>query len=327
MIPQGLTTFEANARRAAGQGNNVKLKESRTYLDIVLSNLFNFINSILFVLGFALLLLGRTGDAVASSGLVLINVVVGVFQEARAKQTLDRIALLSRPKVGVMRDGAEQPLDPSEIVLGDIIYTNAGDQIVVDGKVIAPDNARMDVDESLLTGESDLVVKRGGDPVYSGSFCVSGSAYYEATKVGGASLANQITAGARQFRTIKTPLQREIELVLRVLMLVVAQLGLLFTISNIIFEVSLVESLQIAAIIAGLVPNGLILMTTVAYAMGAVRMAGKGALVQQSNAIESLSNVNVLCLDKTGTLTANRIYLKEVLPIHLDESELKKLLG
>jgi cation-transporting ATPase E len=327
MTPLGLTTSEANARRAAGQGNNVKLKESRTYLDIVLSNLFNFINSILFVLGFALLLLGRTGDAVASSGLVLINVVVGVFQEARAKQTLDRIALLSRPKAGVMRDGAERQLDPSEIVLGDIIHTDAGDQIVVDGKVIAPDNARMDVDESLLTGESDLVVKRGGDPVYSGSFCVSGSVYYEATKVGGASLANQITAGARQFRTIKTPLQREIELVLRVLMLVVAQLGLLFTISNIIFEVSLVESLQIAAIIAGLVPNGLILMTTVAYAMGAVRMAGKGALVQQSNAIESLSNVNVLCLDKTGTLTANRIYLKDVLPIHLSESELKKLLG
>src|SRR4029453_10473826 len=142
-----------------------------------------------------------------------------VVQEIRAKRTLDRIALLTRPKATVVRDGTEQTGDPSELVMGDVLSTGPGDQIVVDGVVIG--DGKLEVDESLLTGESDLIPKRAGDPVYSGSFCVNGGARMEATKVGAQSVANQLTASARAYRRMLTPLQREINLVIRVLLLVV----------------------------------------------------------------------------------------------------------
>ena len=185
----------------------------------------------------------------------------------------------------------------------------------------------MEADESLLTGESDLLDKKPGDPVYSGSFCVSGSAYYEAQKVGEQCLANQITTGARAFRRVLTPLQHQIYLVLRVLLLVAVYLELLLAIRSILEKIPLVESVKMSVVIIGLVPNGLFLAISVAYAMGAVRIARKGALIQQANAVESLSNVDVLCLDKTGTLTANRICFEAIFPLIIAESEFKQRLG
>jgi cation-transporting ATPase E len=214
-----LLESEVIARRARGQGNNVRFQTSRSYAQILRQNAFTFINTVLFAIGIVLILMGRTGDAVVTAGLVLMNVVVGVVQEGRAKRKLDQIALLTRPKATVIREGQEQIIDPSEIVLGDVLVVGPGDQIVVDGQVIGPDDTHVDVDESLLTGESDLVPKRAGDPVYSGSFCVTGRAAYEAQKVGTESLANQITAGARAFRQVKTPLQRDIDFVIRVMVL------------------------------------------------------------------------------------------------------------
>ena len=324
---QGLSESEVIARRARGQGNNVQFQTSRSYATILRQNAFTFINTVLFAIGIVLVLLGRSGDAAVTAGLVLMNVVVGVVQEGRAKRKLDQIALLTRPKAMVIREGQERTIDPSEIVLGDVLVARPGDQIVVDGQVIGPEDADMDVDESLLTGESDLIPKRPGDPVYSGSFCMTGSALYEAQKVGAASLANQITAGARTFRQVKTPLQREIDLVIRVMVLLATQLGILLFIASALERAPVVETVQIAAVIVALVPQGLFFMTTVTYAMGAVRMAGKGALIQQANAIESLSHTNVLCLDKTGTLTTNRITFHAVHPIGIQPAELAHILG
>lgn len=170
----------------------------------------------------------------------------------------------------------------------------------------------MEVDESLLTGESEHVPKEPGDPVYSGSFCVSGSAHYEATQVGAEGLANKLTAGARAFRQTKTPLQRDIDYIIRILVLLVAQLGILLAISFTLQGVPLLEWVRVAAVIVALVPQGLFFMTTIAYAMGALRVANSGALIQESNAVESISNVNLLCLDKTGTLTTNNILFHEL---------------
>jgi cation-transporting ATPase E len=322
---QGLTENQALARRARGQGNDTQVKTSRSYVEILRQNVFTFINSVLFTIGLVLILMGRPGDAVVTAGLVLMNVAVGVVQEGRAKRTLDHIALLTRPKATVIREGQERSVDPSEIVLGDVLVVRPGDQIVVDGQVVGA--GRIDVDESLLTGESDLIPKRAGDAVYSGSFCVTGSAMYEAQKVGDESLANQLTAGARAFRQVKTPLQKNIDFVIRVLVFLTGQLGILLALSALVKGLSVVESVQIAAVIASLVPQGLFAMITIAYAMGAVRIAGQGALVQQANAVESLSNVSVLCLDKTGTLTTNRIRLHALEPLGVGEDELRRILG
>ncbi|MBS1245357.1 MAG: ATPase, P-type (transporting), superfamily, subfamily [Chloroflexi bacterium] len=322
---RGLSEGEVIARRARGLGNAVRLQTSRSYLQILRQNAFTFINTVLFSIGLVLILMGRTGDAVVTAGLVLMNVVVGVVQEGRAKRTLDRIALLMRPRAIVIREGQERTVEPAELVVGDVLVIRPGDQIVVDGQVLG--EGCVDVDESLLTGESDLIPKRAGEPMYSGSFCVTGSALYEATKVGAESLAHQMTASARAFRQVKTPLQRDIDFVIRVMVLLAAQLGTLLVLAEVMKHGSVVETVQIAAVIVALVPQGLFFMTTVTYATGAVRMAGKGALIQQANAIESMSHVDVLCMDKTGTLTTNRIQLHAVHSLGLEEVELKRRLG
>ena len=322
---RGLSWEEAKARRRRGEGNDVRLPTSRSYGDIIRQNVFAFINIILFVIGLILALIGRVDDAVTSVVLILMNISLGVYQETRAKRQLDRIALLTRPKVNVIREGEERIIDPSEIVLGDILVARRGDQIVVDGVIVG--ETKMEVDESLLTGESDQVLKGKGDKVLSGSFCVSGTGVYQAEEVGVQSYANRLTAGARAFRVTQTPLQKDVDFIIRILTLLAIFIGLLLLISSILLAIPLVRSVQMAAVIAGLVPNGLFLMLIVAYAMGALRIVGRGALVQQSNSIESLSYVNVLCMDKTGTLTANKIHFHEMIPIGIRKDELKKVVG
>ncbi len=325
-VTLGLSEQEAVARRQRGEGNDARLATSRPYREILQQNVFNFINIILFAIGAVMIALGRFGDAFVSVGLILLNVVIGTAQEVRAKRQLDRIALLTRPKVSLIREGQEKVVDPAEIVRGDILVARPGDQIVVDGVVVGA--GRMEVDESLLTGESDLIPKRAGDAVLSGSFCVTGSALYEAQQVGAQSYANRLTTEARSFRVVKTPLQRDVEFVIRLLTLVALFIGALLLASAVLYAVPLVRSVQMAAVIAGLIPNGLFFMVIVAYALGALRIVRCGALVQQANSVESLSNVNVLCMDKTGTLTANRIHLHDIHPLGgVDREALGRLLG
>jgi cation-transporting P-type ATPase E len=323
---QGLSEEEVVARRAQGLGNVMPVKTSRSYAQIVRENIFNPLNTLLYILGLALIMLGKVSDALISVGVVVLNVSVSVIQEVRAKRTLDHIALLTRPRTTVIRAGQEQSVDPGDIVVGDVLLVRPGDQIVVDGPVLSTD--RLDVDESLLTGESDLVEKRKGDHVYSGSFCVNGSALYQAEKVGAQSVAFGLAAGARAFRRIYTPLQREIFLVIRVILLAAIFLELLMVLSTLTKDISFVEFVQRSVVIVGIVPIGLLLAITVSYTLGAVRIVRQKALVQQSNAIESLSNVDVLCMDKTGTLTTNALELSAVYPLHgEDASELRQLLG
>ena len=322
---QGLSLDEVQVRRKAGQVNRVRLGTSRSYAQIVRDNAFTFINTVLFGIGVLLVIMNSIDNAIVTAGLVLLNVVVGVAQEGRAKRTLDRIALLTRPKATVIREGREATVDPSEIVLDDLLVLRPGDQVVVDGDVVG--DGRIEVDESLLTGESDLIPKRAGDPVMSGSFCVTGSAAYVARRVGAESYASQITAGARAFRRIKTPLQHDIDYVIRIMVLLAGTLGVLLGLSALVRHLTPLQLVEIAAVIVVLVPQGLFFMTTVTYATGAVRMAGRSALIQQLNAIESMSNVQVLCMDKTGTLTSNRILYNAVQPLDIPADQLSRLLG
>jgi cation-transporting ATPase E len=321
----GLSDQDVRDRQLAGQTNNVSLPTSRSYARIFRENLFTFVNAVFFAISGVFIVLQRPTDAVFVAVIIFSGVIIGIVQEIWAKRQLDQIALLTRPHATVVRNGEELGVDPTEIVLGDILVLRSGDQILVDGQVVG--EGRVEIDESLLTGESDLIPKVAGEAVYSGSFCVSGAAYYEAQKVGADTVAYQLTVGAREFRQVYTPLQLEINLVIRVLLLLACFLWLLIGISFISRSQTLNEVVQRAAVIAGLIPAGLLLAITLAYAMGAVRMLGQNVLIQQTNAVESLSNVDILCLDKTGTLTTNHIELAKTYPIDISQVELQKRLG
>ena len=321
----GLSADEVMARKARGEVNAPPPPPGRTFRQIIVGNVFSFINNVFYALCLLLVLLGRPFDAILPMAVVLANVAVSVFQEVRAKRKLDEIALLTRPTAKVIRDGREQDVDPAEIVRGDLLMVGPGDQIVVDGAVGG--GGTMEVDESQLTGESDLVRKRDGDQVFSGSFCVTGSAHYEAQRIGAASFANQVTAGARAERRVLTPLQREINGMIRLMILVAGFLMVVLTVSAVAYRTPFVELVQHLVVVIGLVPQGLLLAIVVAYALGAMRVAGQGALVQQTNAIESLSNVDTFCLDKTGTLTTNRLQVQDVRPLGIDRGDLQRRLS
>lgn len=264
-------------------------------------------------------------DALLSAGVVFINAMVSSVQEIQAKRQLDQIALLNRPQALVVRDGEEQFIAPEAVVRGDMLKVSAGDQIIVDGSVVG--DGRAELDESQVTGEADRIAKVAGDPVFSGSYCVAGSLCYVAEKVGAASLANQITAGAKQDKRELTPLQHQINMLVRVFLLVIIFMEIVLVMNAFVQTRSLVESVQDVTAAAGLIPNGLFLSITVAYVISALRIVRFGVLVQRSNAIESLSNIDTLCVDKTGTLTANRLQLHGLAPLGLSEAEFEHILG
>src|SRR4051794_1930355 len=177
----GLTEREAEACRKRGAGNDTGGAPGRSYWDIARANLFTLFNNILFGIGVALIVLGRYNDAVTSVGIGLVNALISTVQEIRAKRQLDRIALVTAPRVTVVRDGRERAVDPAEVVLGDLVKGGAGDQVVVDGLLVG--DGGLEMDESLLPGEPDLIRKQAGDRLYSGSVCVTGAAYIEADRV------------------------------------------------------------------------------------------------------------------------------------------------
>ena len=216
-------------------------------------------------------------------------------------------------------------IDPSLVVLGDVLRLEPGDQVVVDGPMVG--EGRMEVDESLLTGESDLVTKHPGDELMSGSFCMTGGGYYEAAQVGLDSFANKLTAKATAYKRELTPLQRQVVQIVRVLLIVVIVFEILVWVRNVAGGVPFVESVRMSTVILALIPNGLVLSIALTYALGAVRLLGKDVLVQQFNAVESLSNVDVLCTDKTGTLTSGVVTFEELAGLGADDARAARLLG
>ncbi|WP_305852282.1 HAD-IC family P-type ATPase [Blastococcus sp. PRF04-17] len=317
---------EAEARRRRGESNAAVDRSSRSYAQILRTNVFSFFNLILFTIGAALLALGRVNDAVISVGLGLVNAAISAVQEIRAKRKLDRLQLLSRSTVTVLRDGRDVEVLPEEVVRGDVLHVRPGDQVVVDGPVL--DGGRIEADESLLTGESDPQVKKPGDHLRSGSFCVGGEGHQLARDVGAASYASRLTADARQVSTDTTPLQRRINFVVRLVICLVVLMSGAILAQAALEGFSLVRVVQTTAVLSGLVPYGLFFLVAVAYSVGAAKSGGRGALVQQVNAVESMSNVDVVCTDKTGTLTTGRLSLAEVVPVGpLATADVQQVIG
>ena len=323
--PVGLSTAEAEERRRRGEENASVAGGSRTYARILRTNVFNFYNTILFVIGAALLALGRYNDAFVSVGLGLVNAALSAVQEIRAKRKLDQLQLLNQGVVHVLRDGQDVAVAPEQVVRDDVLHVRPGDQVVVDGPLL---DGLLEVDESLLTGESEALLKGPGDDLLSGSFCVGGEGHQLAREVGAASYANRLTAEARKDSADVTPLQRRIAFVIRLVMALVALMSATILVQAALEGFTLVRVVQTTAVLSGLVPYGLFFLVAVAYTVGAAKTAGQGALVQRVNAVESVSNVDVVCVDKTGTLTTGRLSVVEVRPVgRYGAADAERLLG
>jgi cation-transporting ATPase E len=320
---QGLSETEAASRYRAGEGNRVQAKAGRSYAAIVWQATFVPINLALFFVSGALVLLGLPIDAGLTALPVLGNVVVSATLEVSAKYRLDRLHILAAPKAKVIRDGAERSIDPSRLVRDDLVVIGRGDQIVLDGELI---DGQIEADEALLTGESDPVVRREGDALLSGGVCVSGSGVMRVTRVGLESYANQLTARAQSMHAERTPLQRGVDRLIAVTTVLVVLVSAVVAVSSRLGAgLTTAEIAQAAAVLVALVPQGLAIMITVTYATAALRISRDGALVQRINSIESMSRVDVLVLDKTGTITAPHFELREVLPVGVDETSVAPL--
>src|SRR4051812_4266208 len=251
VAPAGLTGAEAQERRRRGEVNTAVSGTTRSYAQILRSNVFSFFNTVLFVIGIALLVLGRYSDAFTSVGLGLVNAVISAVQEIRAKRKLDRLQLLDRAAVTVVRDGQQMEVAPEEVVRGDVLRVRAGAQIVVDGPLL---DGRVEADESLLTGESDPVAKDPGDELRSGSLCVAGEGHQLARDVGAASYAGRLTAEARRVSTDATPLQRRIEFVVRLVIALTVLMSGAILAQAALEGFTLLRTVQITAVLSGLVP-------------------------------------------------------------------------
>lgn len=300
----GLSDAEVAQRVADGKSNAISERATRSIPDIVRANVFTRINAILGVL---LLIVLATGSLINGMfGLLIVaNSVVGMVQEIRAKRTLDTLAIVGQAKPLVRRQSGTRTLSPAEVVLDDIIELGPGDQVVVDGQIV--EEANLEIDESLLTGEADPITKAAGDGVMSGSFVVAGTGAYRATRVGPEAYAAKLAEEASKFTLVKSELRNGINRILQFITYLLVPAGLL-TIYTQLFTTHAgwrQSVLRAVGALVPMVPEGLVLLTSVAFAVGVIRLGQRRCLVQELPAIEGLARVDVVCADKTGTLTEN----------------------
>ncbi|MFF0852212.1 HAD-IC family P-type ATPase [Streptomyces sp. NPDC003280] len=323
----GLSRAQVAERVARGQVNDVPVRSSRSIGEIVRANVFTRFNAIIGVLWLVMLFVAPIQDSLFGF-VILANTGIGIVQEWRAKQTLDSLAVIGEARPTVRRDGAAVEVATHEIVLDDLVETGPGDKIVVDGVCAEADG--LEIDESLLTGEADPVVKRPGDPVLSGSFVVAGGGAFRATRVGREAYAAQLADEASRFTLVHSELRSGISTILKYVtwMMVPAAIGLVIT-QLVVKSDNLKDA--VARTVGGIVPmvpEGLVLLTSVAFAIGVIRLGRKQCLVQELPAIEGLARVDTVCLDKTGTLTEGGMDVTELRPLNgADEPYVRRVLG
>lgn len=310
----GLTAADVAERRRDGRANELPPRTGKSIKQIVRQNVFTRINAILSVL-FAMVL--ATGSIIngAFGMLIIVNSGIGIIQELRAKRTLESLRIVGEEHPSVWRDGSLAELTQEELVLDDVVRVGAGNQIVVDG--VVERSEYLSVDESNLTGESDAVRKAPGDQIMSGSFVVSGSGDYTVTKVGAESYAAKLAAEASRFSLAHSQLQAGINTILKYITWVLVPVGALTVISAVRGGVTDWRAviLEITGALVPMVPEGLVLITSTAFALGVIRLGQRMCLVQELPAIEGLARVDVVCADKTGTLTENTLEFSEILMV------------
>ena len=321
---QGLTQAEVEARIADGQVNAIQDSSNRSVKDIVMGNtltFFNFINIVLL----ALVLSVRSYKNMLFIFIIIANTLIGIFQEIKAKITLDKLKILTVSHVDVIRDGVKKSVTVSELVKDDVILLKSGGQIPADGVIL---DGEVDVNESLLTGESDSIHKMCGSKVLSGSFVTSGKAMCLLTEVGHDCYMEKLSSEAKQFKRYKTELQRNLDTILKFISIIIVPLGIIlfakqYWISGSTYEQA---ALDTVAAVLGMIPEGLVLLTSVALALGAVRLARRSTLVRELFCIETLARVDTLCLDKTGTITEGHLCVQGEESVK-EDIDLEQLMG
>ena len=311
----GLTSSEVDQRLRDGQVNRTPHSDLRNFAQILARNLFTWFNAMVVPAAVALFVLKEYQGAIAVSGMAIVNSFIGLTQEIRAKIHLDKLAILVETRARVLREGLVRTIPAGEVVLGETVLIETGENVVADGPLLAANF--LEIDEALLTGESDPVRRNQGDRLLSGSFCVAGEGAYRADKVGGSAFAHQTSAQARRYHFVASPMTRIINRLVQILSYVALLMIAIYTIayfakprgeySN---PAGYVE--MIAATITSLVPQGMVLTATISFTLGAVVMSRRGAIVQRLNAVEAMASINVICTDKTGTLTTNHLRLEKL---------------
>ncbi len=323
---RGLTASEVAARQADGRVNRVPRPPSRTFVGILRANVVTPFNAVLGALFAVVVVVAPAQDALF--GLVIVaNILVGTVQEVRAKRTLDRLTILGAPTVRVVRDDDVVTVAAQEVVLDELVVIGPGDQLVVDAVVVDDDG--LELDESLVTGESEPCRREVGDEVLSGSFVVGGTGRVRATRVGAAAFAADLTEQARRFAVTRSPLQADVTTILRVVAVAVVPAAALLVSGQVRSGLPAREAATRAvAGVVNMVPEGLLLLTSVALAVGIVRLGARRCLVKELPAVELLARVTVVCLDKTGTLTAGAIELVRTEPLDgTDPADVRAALG
>ena len=306
----GLTNEEVQERIAQGQVNNNENPNTRTYKQIIMENtltFFNFLNLVLLVL---VLLVGSYKNSMFV-GIIFINTVIGIIQEIRAKKTIDKLAILTESKTVVLREGKKWKISTEKLVVDDLIFLKAGEQVPADAKIL---EGNLEVNESLLTGEADNLPKNPGDELFSGSFVTAGQACCQIIHVGSDNYASRITSEAKEFKRHNSELRNSLNAILKVISIIIVPLGAMLFYKQYYFVGDNIRDsvVNMVAAVLGMIPEGLVLLTSVALTLGALKLAQKKTLVQELYCIETLARVDTLCLDKTGTITEGTMCVEAV---------------
>lgn len=310
---KGLSTKEVEERQAQGLVNDTKIKTSHSYLSIVIKNLCTFFNFLWLIISVALLCVGAYANMLFLV-VIVINTLVAIIQEIKAKRTVEKLSLMTAPKIKVVRNGSQFEITSEELVLDDIIFLENGNQIPADCVVI---DGKIEVNESLLTGESRAIKKEVGSELLGGSFLVSGSCFARVNKVGKDNYVQQLTQSAKEFKAPSSNLNRDLKKLIYWIAIILVPLGILTFIKEfVILGLGLPESVSsTSGALAGMIPAGMFLLITIGLSIGVVKLAAKKTLIKDIYSIEMLARTDVLCLDKTGTITDGTMNVVEVLKL------------
>lgn len=312
-INTGLTSREAEERAKSGRSNGSFDIKTKSVGQILRSNIFTLFNLINIILAALIVMVGSYRNMLFM-GVVLCNTAIGIIQEIRSKRVIDKLSLISAPKAHLLRDGKKTELPVSEIVLDDIMLLSSGQQICADGLVL---DGECEVDESLITGECDPIRKKKGDELLSGSFVTSGSVRAQAVRVGAESYSNRITSGAKYVKKHSSEMMKSINRIISAVSVCIVPFGIILFLKSVLMAQQSFESGVVSTVAAliGMIPEGLVLLTSVALAVSSIRLARQQTLCQDLFCVESLARVDILCLDKTGTITEGSMQAEEVIPL------------
>lgn len=324
---KGLTDIEVQERILRGDVNKLPKAPSKTFLQILRSNFFNMFNALNLVLAAAVIIAGSPKNAIFA-GVIIVNSLIGVIQEVKAKNIIEKLSVISEAQCMAARNGKLVKIGIEEIVRDDIIYIKSGDQILADG--ILYEGNELEVDESMLTGESDPIHKMANSKLLSGSFVVAGDGYMKVTKVGSNTYSSKLADEAKKFKITNSELQNSLNKILKVLLILIVPIGIILATTQLVFIKTSWQEAVLGTVsgIIGMVPEGLVLLTSATFIVAIIKLSKFDTLVQELSATEILARVDVLCLDKTGTITEGALKLIDVINVSdYDKKEIDDILA